>query len=118
MLVYLRAERILIRLGKQCTKAQRLQPQPACAPITHPNTQMHILVLFTSLLHPSLVIKVPNHWTGLQQWSLSSLYKKSLALGKQKTQTCAVLLQIQQMADSAAAEMDKLLAAKTKELLG
>jgi len=29
-----------------------------------------------------------------------------------------VSLQIQQMADSAAAEMDKLLAAKTKELLG
>lgn len=33
-------------------------------------------------------------------------------------QTCVMLLQIQQMADSAAAEMDKLLAAKTKELLG
>lgn len=33
-------------------------------------------------------------------------------------QTCPVLPQIQQMADGAAAEMDKLLAAKTKELLG
>lgn len=34
------------------------------------------------------------------------------------THTCAVLPQIQQMSDDTAAEMDKLLAAKTKELLG
>lgn len=69
MLLYLRMECILIRcggssapeeasLGKQ---PQRLQPQSARAPIAHPNTQMHIMVLFTCLLYPSLVSKVPNH---------------------------------------------------------
>ncbi|POI34968.1 hypothetical protein CIB84_001280 [Bambusicola thoracicus] len=69
------------------------------------------------------LIRVPvpkvtrEHRESLAKLAKQSTNKSKEALRK-KTQTCVVSLQIQQMADSAAAEMDKLLAAKTKELLG
>lgn len=67
MLIYLRIECILIRPGEAVQKSPRgsnfsLHVRPSLTQ----NTQMHILVLFICLPHPSLVIRVSNHRAELQ----------------------------------------------------
>lgn len=68
---------------------------------------------------------LPQHYWGfigtfsfVPKADLVTPYPSNCGITSHRTLLCAVLPQIQQMADEAATEMDKLLAAKTKELLG